>query len=98
MKRALEERLQQQLDTHHKEVETLKSEIAAKESHISQVSGRYQEQVMAVGMLREELKQTQHNYESERQRYAKIRMQMKVKERIRRDLGGLTDTVVSSLI
>ena len=49
---------------------------------------------MAVNLLREELEQTQHHYDVERQRYAKIRAQMKIKERIRRDLGGLTDTVV----
>lgn len=35
---------------------------------------------------------------AERQRYAKIRAQMKIKERIRRDLGGLTDTVVSGMV
>ena len=62
-----------------------------------QVSGRYQEQLLAVNLLREELEQTQHHYDVERQRYAKIRAQMKIKERIRRDLGGLTDTVVSGV-
>lgn len=34
---------------------------------------------------------------AERQRYVKIRAQMKIKEKIRRDLGGLTDTVVSQV-
>ena len=48
-----------------------------------------------MNLLREELEQTQHHYDVERQRYAKIRAQMKIKEKIRRDLGGLTDTVVS---
>ena len=60
-----------------------------------QVSGRYQEQLLAVNLLREELDQTRNHYDVERQRYIKIRAQMKIKERIRRDLGGLTDTVVS---
>ena len=95
MKRALEERLQQHLDSHQRQVETLKAEISTKEAHISQVSGRYQEQLLAVNLLREELEQTQQHYNVERQKYAKIRAQMKVKEKIRRDLGGLTDTVVS---
>ena len=95
MKRVLEERLQQTLESHQRQVETLKSEISSKEAHISQVSSRYQAQLVTVNTLREELVQTQHSYDAERQRYAKIRTQMKIKERIRRDLGGLTDTVVS---
>jgi hypothetical protein len=37
MKRALEERLQQHLDGHQRQVKTLKEEISAKEAHISQV-------------------------------------------------------------
>ena len=52
---------------------------------------------LAVNLLREELEQTQHHYDTERQKYAKIRAQMKIKEKIRRDLGGLTDTVVSGM-
>ena len=62
-----------------------------------QVSDRYQEQLLAVNLLREELEQTQHHYDTERQRYVKIRAQMKIKEKIKRDLGGLTDTVVSGM-
>ena len=95
MKRALEERLQQHLDSHQSQVEVLKSEIASKEAHISQVSASYQEQMLTVNVLKEELEQIQHSYDVEKQRYSKIRTQMKIKERIRRDLGGLTDTVVS---
>ena len=37
MKRALEERLQQHLDSHQRQVEALKAEISAKEAQISQV-------------------------------------------------------------
>ena len=37
VKRALEERLQQHLDSHQRQVETLQAEISAKEAHISQV-------------------------------------------------------------
>ena len=95
MKRALEERLQQHLESHQRQVDDLRAEIAAKEAHISQVSSRYQEQMMTVSVLKEELEQTQHSYEDEKHKFAKIRTQMKIKERIRRDLGGLTDTVVS---
>lgn len=64
IKRSLEERLQQHLDSHQSEVEALKSEIAAKEAHISQVSSRYQEQLMTVNELKEELDQTQHYYDA----------------------------------
>ena len=95
MKRALEERLQQTLDGHQREVDQLKSEIAAKEAHISQVSTRYQDQLVMVNTLKEELEQTRHSYDAEKQNYAKIRTQMRIKERARRDLGGLSDTVVS---
>ena len=38
MKRALEETIQQQLDSHQRQVEALKTEISAKEAHISQVN------------------------------------------------------------
>ena len=64
MRRSLEERLQQHLENHQREVDALKSEIATKEAHISQVSGRYQDQLMAVNELKEELEQTQHNYDA----------------------------------
>ena len=94
MKRALEERLQQHLDSHQRQVDDLRAEIAAKEAHVSQVLSRYQEQMVTVSVLKEELEQTQQNYDQEKHKFAKIRTQMKVKERIRRDLGGLTDTVV----
>ena len=47
--------------------------------------------------LRSELAASQTNQEEEKKRYAKIRVQMKVKERIKQDLGGLTDTVVSCM-
>ena len=46
--------------------------------------------------LRSELTTSQTSQEEEEKKYAKIRVQMKVKERIKQDLGGLTDTVVSS--
>ena len=48
--------------------------------------------------LRSELTTSQTSQEEEEKKYAKIRVQMKVKERIKQDLGGLTDTVVSCLL
>ena len=64
MRRSLEERLQQHLENHQRQVDALKSEITSKEAHISQVSGRYQDQLMAINELKEELEQTQHNYDA----------------------------------
>ena len=44
--------------------------------------------------LHSELTQTQTRQHEEEQKYSKIRLQMRVKERLKQDLGGLTDTVV----
>ena len=51
-----------------------------------------------MSLLRDELERIQHRYKTEKQVFTKIRAQMKIKERIKRDLGGLTDTVVSSIM
>ncbi len=47
--------------------------------------------------LRSELTQCQGQQREEEHNYSKIRLQMKVKERLKHDLGGLTDTVVSGM-
>ncbi len=56
---------------------------------------QYHEQLLEMDGLRSELHQSQSHQRDEEQRYSKIRLQMRVKERLRHDLGGLTDTVVS---
>ncbi len=55
---------------------------------------QYHEQLLEMDSLRSELHQSQSHQRDEEQRYSKIRLQMRVKERLRHDLGGLTDTVV----
>lgn len=55
----------------------------------------YQQQVLEMEGLRSELTQSQSKQREEEQRYSKITLQMKVKERLKQHLGGLTDTVVS---
>ena len=55
---------------------------------------QYQNQVLEMESLRSELTQTQAKQHEEEQKYSKIRLQMRVKERLKQDLGGLTDTVV----
>ena len=55
---------------------------------------QYQSQTMAVDMLRNEVAQLQQSYDQEKERYSRISMKMKVKERTKQDLGGITDTMV----
>ncbi len=56
---------------------------------------KYNDQLLEMDELRSELLQSQNYQREEEQKYSKIRLQMRVKERLRHDLGGLTDTVVS---
>ena len=56
---------------------------------------QYQEQLVEVESLQNELEGARQQYEDEKQHYTKIKMQVKVKEKIRKDVGGLTNTVVS---
>lgn len=56
---------------------------------------QYQQQLLAVESLRSEMEGVQQKYDQEKHHYNKIKMQMKVKERVRQDLGGLTTTMVS---
>ena len=47
--------------------------------------------------LRAELEEVGVARDSEERRYSQVRLQARVRERARHDLGGLTDTVVSAL-
>ena len=58
---------------------------------------QYQSQTIAVDMLRNELVQLQQSYDQEKERYSRVSMKMKIKERTKQDLGGITDTMVREL-
>ena len=66
-----------------------------KESFWGHFCRQYRDSVLKAEELRSELEQCQSHQKEEEQKYSKIQLQVKVKERLKHDLGGLTDTVVS---
>ena len=54
----------------------------------------YQLQVITVETLRSELEEVTEGHKQEKERFMKINVRMKIKQRTKQDLGGLTDTVV----
>ncbi len=55
---------------------------------------QYQLQGMEVETLRNELREVRSSYDHERENLSHLLTRVRVKERTRQDLGGLTDTVV----
>ncbi|XP_064401804.1 kinesin heavy chain-like isoform X2 [Halichondria panicea] len=78
-------------------VTQLKSQISTTEELITSMTQKYNDQLLEMDELRSELLQSQNYQREEEQKYSKIRLQMRVKERLRHDLGGLTDTVSREL-
>nr|XP_006811967.1 PREDICTED: kinesin heavy chain [Saccoglossus kowalevskii] len=97
MKMALEMQMQGHRETHQKQLNSLRNEIAEKEAMIEQLKETNQHLALAHGKLQSDFDKLKHEEAEKASRLQELTLQMDRREQAKQDLKGLEETVAKEL-
>ncbi|RWS29850.1 kinesin heavy chain-like protein [Leptotrombidium deliense] len=97
MKTALEEQIEKHRDTHHKQLSTLRDEIAEKQQLIDQLRDANQKMSLAQERLHQEYEKLKEDEQEKSTKLQEMIMLSDRREQARQDLKGLEETVAKEL-